>query len=106
MTIESTLGIAISALVLSSFWMLLVLVVRRPVSRWLGARWAYYLWLVPLVGLLAIVSPAGSIKQQFGFPGIEIPGMNFVISEAVLSLGNLDAEKAKTSAEAVAGSSL
>ncbi len=90
MTTDSMLELGISALVLSSFWMLFVLVVRRPVSRWLGARWAYYLWLVPLVGLLAIASPVKSARQQFGFPDIGIPGINLVIDGTVTAIANFD----------------
>jgi len=90
MTIDSFLELGVSALVLSSFWMLFVLVVRRPVSRWLGARWAYYLWLVPLVGLLAIASPMKSARQQFGFPEIEIPAINLMIGGAVTAIAKLN----------------
>lgn len=32
--------------------LLMVLARRRPVAFWAGARWAYALWLLPLIWLL------------------------------------------------------
>ncbi|QJU58685.1 hypothetical protein HL653_13730 [Sphingomonas sp. AP4-R1] len=42
----------VETLSMSSLLMLLVLIVRRPVSRWFGARVAYALWLIPLVRMV------------------------------------------------------
>jgi beta-lactamase regulating signal transducer with metallopeptidase domain len=44
---------------LSGAALALVLAVRRPVARWLGAGAAYALWLVPLVRLIAPPLPGG-----------------------------------------------
>ncbi|HEY1145418.1 MAG TPA: M56 family metallopeptidase, partial [Allosphingosinicella sp.] len=46
------IGWAIEAMVGSTLLMLLVLAVRRPVTRWFGAEWAYALWLLPVLRLV------------------------------------------------------
>ncbi len=103
MTIDSMLELGVTALVLSSFWMLFVLVVRRPVSRWLGARWAYYLWLVPLIGLLAIANPLNSARQRFSIPEFEIPGVNFIVGGTMSVITNFDATGTNKSPDTVTG---
>lgn len=97
MMIDSVFETGIAALVLSSFWIAFVLLVRRPVSRWLGARWAYYLWLVPLVGLLAMAIPIKLSREQFGILDIELPAINFVITETVQSLERLQPSRSNNS---------
>lgn len=43
---------AVESLIAVTLMMLLVLAVRRPVARLLGAEWAYALWLLPLLRLI------------------------------------------------------
>jgi len=82
MTTDSILEMGLLAVVLSSFWMVFVLTIRTAVARWLGARWAYYLWLVPLIGLLAMGVPTRSVQRILDVPGIEVPVVNGVIDSA------------------------
>lgn len=82
MTTESMLELGLLAVVLSSIWMVFVLTVRTVVARWLGARWAYYLWLVPLLGLLAMTVPSHPVQQMFNVPAIEVPVVNSMIDSA------------------------
>lgn len=55
---EQILTQGIMTLAMTSGWILVVLLLRRPVARWLGARWAYRLWLLPLICLLSMAIPA------------------------------------------------
>lgn len=61
------------AAIQSCMLVLLVLVIRAPVARWLGARWAYYLWLAPLTGLLALLLAGDPLKRYFGLPQLAVP---------------------------------
>jgi len=67
---------------MSSIWIVFVLSVRIPVARWLGARWAYKLWLVPLLGLLAMGIPNQPVQRILNVPGIELTIANSVIESA------------------------
>ena len=79
MTIDRILELGMLAVVLSTFWIGFVLLVRVPVSRWLGSRWAYYLWLVPFLGLIALAVPTPPAQQIPDIPVIEIPmGTEFI----------------------------
>jgi beta-lactamase regulating signal transducer with metallopeptidase domain len=82
---------AIAALLASSFCLVLVLLIRKPVSRWMGARFAYCLWLIPLVCLLATLLPAY--------------GIGFIIQELELVFPPIDLA-ARTIAGSIAGSSV
>jgi len=82
MTTERLLELGLLAVGLSSFWVVFVLAVRVAVTRWLGARWAYYLWLVPLLGLLAMAVPSQPVQRVLNVPGIEVPVVNSVIDTA------------------------
>jgi beta-lactamase regulating signal transducer with metallopeptidase domain len=55
------IGWAIEAMVGSTLLMLLVLAVRRPVTRWFGAEWAYALWLLPVLRLVIPPLPANPL---------------------------------------------
>ena len=88
---EQLLESGLLAALLSAAWITVVLLVRIPVSRWLGSRWAYALWLVPLVGLLALALPGQSMRQSFGWTELEVPAIGsayetlsgFVLDEGV-----------------------
>ncbi len=82
MTTEGILELGALAVVLSSIWMAFVLVIRVAVARWLGASWAYFLWLVPLLGLLAMGIPKQTVQRVLDVPGIEVPVVNSVIETA------------------------
>ena len=79
MPTEGILELGALAVALSSIWIVFVLSIRIAVSRWLGARWAYYLWLVPLLRLLAMGIPKQTVQRIFNVPGIEVPVVNKVI---------------------------
>lgn len=55
------IGWAIEAMVGSTLLMLLVLAVRRPVTHWFGAEWAYALWLLPVLRLVIPPLPANPL---------------------------------------------
>ncbi len=90
MTIEGILEFGVLAVVLSSAWIVFVIAVRIGVSRWLGARWAYYLWLVPLVGLLAMGIPSQMAQHLFNVPGIEVPVVHRVIEMTAGAIGQVE----------------
>ncbi len=90
MTTESILELGLLATVLSSIWMVFVLSIRTAVARWLGARWAYYLWLIPLLGLLAMGIPNQPVQRMLDIPGIEVPVVNSAIETAQGMLGLAD----------------
>ncbi len=90
MTTESMLELGLLAVALSSIWMVFVLFIRIGVARWLGARWAYYLWLVPLLGLLAMAIPTQPVQRILDVPGIEVPVVNSVIETASEVFGFVD----------------
>lgn len=68
MTIEYAIELWVLATYLSCCLIIAVLLIRAPVARWLGARWAYRLWLVPILGLVAFVVHAIP-EQQLLNPG-------------------------------------
>lgn len=82
MTTERLFEMGLLAIGLSSFWMGFVLLVRVTVARWLGARWAYYLWLVPLFGLLAMAVPSQPVQSVLNIPVIEVPVVNSIVDTA------------------------
>ncbi len=90
MTTESILDLAVLAVTMSSIWLVFVLSIRNVVSRWLGARWAYYLWLVPLLGLLATGIPTQPVQHMLDVPGIEMPAVNNMIESAAELVGLVD----------------
>lgn len=65
-------------LIASTLLMALVMLLRRPVARWLGARAAYMLWALPLARMLlpalpqdvAQPSPLHMAVDQAGLPGL------------------------------------
>lgn len=65
-------------LIASTLLMALVMLLRRPVARWLGARAAYMLWALPLARMLlpalpqdvAQPSPLHIAVDQAGLPGL------------------------------------
>jgi len=87
MTTEFLLEWIVLAAVQSSLLIVAVLFFRRPVMRWLGARWAYYLWLVPLLGLLASVLPRQPVQQVLGLPPIGVPAANGVFDAVKMAPG-------------------
>ena len=90
MTTESILELGVLSVTLSSIWIAFVLSIRIAVARWLGARWAYYLWLVPLLGLLAMGVPNQPVQRMLDIPGIEVPVVNSAIETATGMLGFTD----------------
>ena len=90
MTTESIFELGVLAVALSSIWIVFVLSIRIAVARWLGARWAYYLWLVPLLGLLAMGIPNQPVQRILDIPGIEVPVVNSAIETATGMLGFAD----------------
>jgi len=70
----------IENLVWASAAMLLVLVIRRPVARHLGAGVAYALWLVPALRLIA--PPAEWVAQIFATPLPSLPPILVTIEAA------------------------
>lgn len=81
MTSDRWLELGVLAALQSCMLILLVLAVRGAVARWLGARWAYYLWLVPLLALLAIALPTHWVRA-FGLPVIDVPAAQAVFEAA------------------------
>jgi len=63
-------------LIATTLLMALVMLLRRPVARWLGARAAYWLWLLPLARMalpalpqgIADPSPLQQAADQAGLP--------------------------------------
>ena len=90
MTTESIFELGVLAVTLSSIWMAFVLSIRIAVAKWLGARWAYFLWLVPLLGLLAMGIPNQPVQRILDIPGIEVPVVNSAIEAATGLLGLAD----------------
>lgn len=82
MMIDNLFELGLLATLLSSVWVAFVLAIRIPVIRWVGARWAYYLWLAPLLGVLAMAIPAQPLQRIFDVPDIEVPVVNVVIEKA------------------------
>ena len=68
-------------LVATSLLMAAVMMVRRPLARWLGAGAAYMLWILPLARMLmpalpdqvADASPLHQVMNQSGLPAILVP---------------------------------
>lgn len=76
---EQFLELLVVATLLSSGLILLVLAIRAPVARWLGPRWAYYLWLIPLLGLLAILVPRSFTLQFLSIAPVALPGSGTIM---------------------------
>lgn len=86
----SLLEWGVTAAVLSAAWIGVVLLVRRPVSRWLGAQWAYRLWLLPIVAIAATLVPSHPLRQAFEAGGIAMPlldTLNASLFELTQSVG-------------------
>ncbi|KAA9130870.1 hypothetical protein F3N42_10935 [Marinihelvus fidelis] len=64
---------AVLAAISSCAWIVLVLVLRPMATRRLGARWAYALWSIPLLGLMAMLLPAQALKAAFDWPTLTLP---------------------------------
>ncbi|MEQ6332041.1 M56 family metallopeptidase [Sphingobium sp. MK2] len=68
----------VETLIATSLLMALVMLLRRPVARWLGAGAAYSLWLLPLLRMMlpvlpqemAAPSPLHIAVDQSGLPGL------------------------------------
>ena len=68
-------------LIATTLLMALVMLLRRPVARWLGARAAYWLWLLPLARMalpalpqgIANPSPLQQAADQAGLPTLLDP---------------------------------
>lgn len=86
-----------TAAVLTGIWIAVVLLLRGPVSRWLGARWAYGLWLLPVVALAATLVPSQPVQRALAAGGIEVPLVEalsaslFELTQAIGRSGGLDA---------------
>ncbi|WP_303759781.1 M56 family metallopeptidase, partial [Sphingobium yanoikuyae] len=65
-------------LIATTLLMAMVMMLRRPVARWLGAGAAYWLWLLPLARMLlptlprevAAPSPLHNVVDQAGLPAL------------------------------------
>jgi len=77
---------AVLATILSSGWILLVLVIRPFAIRQLGARWAYALWAVPLIGLLAMMLPDDALKAAFNWPTLTFPFLPGLLSRTAATM--------------------
>ena len=86
MTMTDGFELALSALIISSLWITLVLIIRRPVSRWIGARYAYYLWLVPLLSLIVAVLPFDPLIETNSFPEIGVPDIDWTVNSAASAI--------------------
>ncbi|AEG50485.1 peptidase M56 BlaR1 [Sphingobium chlorophenolicum L-1] len=74
-------------LIASTLLMALVMLLRRPVARWLGAGAAYWLWLLPLARMalpplpqdVASPSPFQLAVEQAGLPSLLDAGPNILV---------------------------
>ncbi|MEJ8567314.1 M56 family metallopeptidase [Elongatibacter sediminis] len=87
--LASGLGITL----VCSLWMGLVLAVRRPVTRRLGARFAYALWLTPLVALVfaVIQKLLPESLPGAGLALLELPSLDLLIKGTANAVGALEA---------------
>ncbi|MFP5435971.1 MAG: M56 family metallopeptidase, partial [Alphaproteobacteria bacterium] len=68
----------VETLIATSLLMALVMLLRRPVARWMGAGAAYSLWVLPLLRMVlpvlpqevAAPSPLHIAVDQSGLPGL------------------------------------
>jgi beta-lactamase regulating signal transducer with metallopeptidase domain len=89
MTAIEFLELGMSATVASSAWVLFVLTVRKPVARYLGSRWAYYLWLVPLIALLTTAIPHRNELSLNLLLWPDLPTVNETVADVIMTIGQL-----------------
>lgn len=77
---EAAVISVLTMLLVFSLLVTLVLALRVPVARWLGPGWAYRLWVIPLVGLLAAMLPGESLRRTLAWPAIEIAVVEDVVT--------------------------
>ncbi len=86
------LDLGLTATLTGCAWLLAVLALRRPVGRWLGARFAYALWWAPLAALIAGMVPR--LLPVGALPLLELPGLGALVDQAVGTVVTITASTA------------